>query len=378
MKPLDPDGGGICAGVQDTHPGVTIVTCKPGKRACKVWRSTAAGPRADPPDYGYLFQFKATGPIAELSQLEALIRWCSGEAERFIVRGYPTDPDRFRWRRRTALDRPMHPASLRDVAGRVLGVDIDDDNMRPNFDNPEATVRAVVERLGWEGTGVVWQWSGSAGFKPGVRLHLWTLLSAPVPNEDLRLWAKDHQAQGFEVDHALYNPVQPHLCADPKLVDLEDPTGGRRLGVIDGGLLDATPWHEARRRRELARELAQAEAKLRAESRARHTPHSRAGTQGPGGHDARRRALLQWLDDACDEIMLCPQGSRHITVRERARYAGRAVGAGLLDRSHAIDRLCSAVSGYNNPSKHCVTIEQAVAYGIAFPLEDRQRSGGGS
>lgn len=77
----------------------------------------------------------------------------------------------------------------------------------------------------------VWNASGSAGFKPGIRLHLWFLLDRALTGDDCKAWLS-HST--LPVDRIVYGAVQPHYTADPVISgDVIDPML-ERIGVLDG------------------------------------------------------------------------------------------------------------------------------------------------
>lgn len=76
----------------------------------------------------------------------------------------------------------------------------------------------------------VWRASGSAGFKPGIRLHLWFLLSRPLLGAECKAWLSHADVK---TDRAPYSAVQPHFTADPDLVGVDDPMA-ERIGLLSG------------------------------------------------------------------------------------------------------------------------------------------------
>lgn len=129
-----------------------------------------------------------------------------------------------------------YPATFEDAARSWLMVDFDSvpepdgvdfaaqparcaSYLRAQLPSPFAQARCV------------WHASGSAGFKPGVRLHLWFLLDRALTGDECKAWLSHSK---LPVDRTVYGAVQPHYTADPLLVgELVDPMS-ERMGVLAG------------------------------------------------------------------------------------------------------------------------------------------------
>ena len=81
-----------------------------------------------------------------------------------------------------------------------------------------------------------WQLTAGHLRKPGIRCRLWFLLDREVEDAALRRWAITvNHAAGFTlVDHALFNPTQPHYTARPIFHDEADDPVLVRTGVLPG------------------------------------------------------------------------------------------------------------------------------------------------
>ena len=132
---------------------------------------------------------------------------------------------------------------------RWFMLDIDDFQHDP-LAGPESCVFAVLAKLEdvWPETkdaDVLWQFSASHGFKSGVSLHLWFWSDAPLASHDLK--RKVVECNGLAgwrfIDEALFNPVQIHYTAKPRLMDGQcDPVPRARVGIVkrDGDLKTST------------------------------------------------------------------------------------------------------------------------------------------
>jgi len=77
-----------------------------------------------------------------------------------------------------------------------------------------------------------WQYSGSQGFKPGTRLHVWFWMNESIDSIGWLNWICSHgiNEEGkptLQIDPALYRPVQPHITSNPILIGVDDPVAVR-------------------------------------------------------------------------------------------------------------------------------------------------------
>lgn len=121
-----------------------------------------------------------------------------------------------------------------------------------DFDSVE--VPAAIEAAGYErcaawlagqlsfvgdDTGYVWQATGSAGFKPGVRLRMWLWCDGVVDRASLKAWAEAADP-ALCVDASLYGRARVIFTADPELAEgIADPLDGVRLGLVEGSPVSA-------------------------------------------------------------------------------------------------------------------------------------------
>jgi len=75
-----------------------------------------------------------------------------------------------------------------------------------------------------------YQYSGSAGIKPGLRLHFWFWLEEPMGSADLKRYIA--RVGRGRADLSLYNAVQPHYTAAPVFVGRPDPMASERGGLV--------------------------------------------------------------------------------------------------------------------------------------------------
>lgn len=129
-----------------------------------------------------------------------------------------------------------YPATFEDVPRAWLMVDFDSVPEPDGVDFVTAPakcaeyLRAQLPRP-FHTARCVWQATGSAGLKPGIRLHLWFLLDRALTGDECKAWLS-HGALPF--DRTVFGAVQPHFTADPVFADgVTDPMV-ERIGQLPG------------------------------------------------------------------------------------------------------------------------------------------------
>ena len=152
-----------------------------------------------------------------------------------VIRGTPVGPQRNHVLRRSIGE----SATFRDDPCHWLCLDIDSCEAVDILTTPPAAeIRELVESAPQlRGTTCVVQISSRWGIKPGIRAHLWYWLEEPRTSQQVSEWAS---GLPFRVDHALFNPVQPHYTADPIFDGVADPLHGTpRVFLLEGMVSDA-------------------------------------------------------------------------------------------------------------------------------------------
>lgn len=229
---------------------------------------------------------------------------------------------------------------------RVLCVDVDGAALDPGLD-VEGLGREVLGRLGLDaGAGFVWQWTASAGFKPGVRGRLWALWSEAVAAAEVKQWlailrGKPSTGQGGRlpwVDPSTYQVAQRIYTAAPAILGGPDPCPVR-LVLVDGPAVNVEPVRAWLVQRELR-------AGLEAQARLERTLRLRGRAVESG--DATRR----WLGQLCGRLAATPKGQRHNATVAAVGSVACAVGEGRLTYVEAVEALVEAVGGFENPGHH--------------------------
>jgi len=129
---------------------------------------------------------------------------------------------------------PRRKTHMVEHARRWVMLDIDfETEVQLAFSGDPARAARLVRALlpePFRAASCVWHASGSAGVKPGVRLHLWFLLTDALTGAQCKRWLRAHR---HVADPALYHSIQVHYTADPILDRMADPMAAR-LGHLPG------------------------------------------------------------------------------------------------------------------------------------------------
>ncbi len=207
------------------------------------------GPNGKPlvDDYGKGKRFQAH--IVQVADFLTLAEWLEsllGEPCAFVIRGEPIPGRDLSEIYRRCKPKDGEPPGFREVPRQWLMIDADqaltrEDVADLDFSKPEHCEEGVKRILAQfpaelRQASCFWQLSSSAGFKPGLRAHLWFWLDRPMGERELTRWAENvNDAAGRRlVDPSVFRTVQPNYTANPILdVGVTDPVG-KRWGIIDG------------------------------------------------------------------------------------------------------------------------------------------------
>jgi P4 family phage/plasmid primase-like protien len=206
---------------------VTILTTRGGLALAKTWLADGsitdyAGPRH--------FTLEQR-PVDNLLSLHNLLEELRERTDSCVIRGEPRD---------TIADPENLPgfyqrrkSNFIDVARSWVMFDVDGYDCEWAAD-PAAAFSAWVKAIlpaEFHAAAFVWQLSGSAGRKPGLRGHVWFWLRQPMTSTDLRAWATVYEVK---VDRSVLDSVQVHYTADPIMGEgVADPIWDR-MDYVDG------------------------------------------------------------------------------------------------------------------------------------------------
>jgi putative DNA primase/helicase len=224
---------------------LTVLRCKGRNRATKTIERTDQGwATYGSVSLGTTFWVSEV-PVASFVELAAVLSSLTTEGLAFVVRGEPV-PGIDRQNAARLLNRQGDGTepTFRDVPRRWLAIDCDKVPAPPMLDaalEPEEAVEHLIGLLPDEFRDACCWWQLTGSQLPGaatISARLWFWLSEPIDSPPLRRWAEAaNKAAGVKVvDPALYNGVQPHFTANPRVVRGTDPVARRhgvRLGLVD-------------------------------------------------------------------------------------------------------------------------------------------------
>lgn len=210
--PADPDPG----------DALTILRCEPGRRAAKLIRRRGEGVELLGYDAGAWFAVD-TVAAPDVETFAAELDRASRDALAYVVRGEPLPgADRRRCRRLLHRQEDGAGPTFREVPRRWVLLDFDSVAVLLTWDWRDGALSALHLRSllppEFHGVSFWWQFTGGAGFKPGLRMRLGFRLSRHVTGGELGRWLAR-----APVDHAVFRPVQAVYVAHPVLRGVRDP-----------------------------------------------------------------------------------------------------------------------------------------------------------
>jgi hypothetical protein len=224
---------------------VTILTSKGPLASKRITAIPGGPPKVESYGSAKFFSISQTG-VSNIDELAELLgRVVERSPRSFIVRGKPKEGIDQRRAQRRVHDRrnsdgTVTPATIEAAEHRWIALDCDriacPDWLDP-FEEPDQTVEHVVSRLPVEfhDATVWWQFTSSAGIKPGISLRLFFWSDRPLADWELKQWLADSP-----VDHSIFAPAQPIYVARPIFVGMPDPVPFRS-GIWRGDRDAITP-----------------------------------------------------------------------------------------------------------------------------------------
>ena len=212
-----------------------LKTVRQDRFAAKQWIQG----RKEPIDYARVYEWFPFVAMADgIEQLAGVIARAAGIPTLTAIRGAVRETSIHK----KVVNRRIHQYSgepapdIEDVPRHWLMIDLDSLPEPEDFDwrtDPKrAAIWAARQYLPpvFRESAFYYQYSGSAGIKPGLRLHFWFWLEEPMGSLELKRYI-ERVGKG-KADLSLYNPVQPHYTATPVFVGLNDPMAGERGGLV--------------------------------------------------------------------------------------------------------------------------------------------------
>jgi len=212
-----------------------LMTEREDQFAAKQWIND----RVDPINYSLVSDWMPLVAIADgIESFAAIISRVAKDPRIALIRG----AIREEFMNLAFVNRRVHQHSgrpqphLKDVPRNWLMIDLDSLPEPRGFDWRLDPRRAAI----WAGrkylppifreSAFYYQYSGSAGIKPGLRLHFFFWLDEPINSFDLKQYII--QVGRGRVDLSLYNPVQLHYTAAPIFIGRDDPMADKRAGLV--------------------------------------------------------------------------------------------------------------------------------------------------
>jgi hypothetical protein len=305
-------------GLDDGWDNITILRAR-GRRLAK---RIAADGSIESYDLAKRFDITAL-PVDGLDHLEEDLHRLLHQPDRCVVRGAIADLGRATHVRRLLHPDDRDPGSLVDIPRRWLALDVDSLALPDNVvvDDISACARVAIETLPAEFRDVrgVAQFTGSHGFKPGIRMRLWYWLDRPVCCPELKRWFA-----GVPVDHSLFGAAQVIYSAAPVFVGRCDPLQNRMVRLPGSPQVTVPEFPEPER--PAAARLVKPDIGL-------------------------SRYADVALDNAFRHIVGAREGERDKAINSEAFSIGRLAGAGAIPPSFALSVLhhaTSKIAGYSN------------------------------
>jgi len=206
---------------------ITVLKSTTGLAGKRVYARAATAPEIQGYSAGSFFNILEV-PVSGIADLSAALRVVESVPSALVIRGAlkaGLDPTKQHRRRKENFQTPS-------VGRRWMLIDFDNIPMPPGL-CLQQDVGAVCEHLitllptEFCEASYHWQLSSSAGLGDPtvVSMHLWFWLDRPLPDVELKGWAKwwNEQAGTKIIDTALFNDVQAHYTAAPEFTGMADP-----------------------------------------------------------------------------------------------------------------------------------------------------------
>jgi hypothetical protein len=210
----------------------------------------------------------------------------------------------------------------------AICVDVDGwelpDDLEPGEEKAAEWVRSQLP-IFLRACSCIYQWSGSAGFKPGAKIHLWFYGDRPVCDDSLTKYWKEWNENNPQrtVDAALYRPAQVHYTSNPVIGEgVADPIVARigRLGGTAQVIFprDILSLADEEIRIGLMKAVAAAQRKQRLDEAKARMP-----SLDPDSIKRRTADRVETaISYARDRILSAGDGNRHRTFSAMARFLG--------------------------------------------------------
>lgn len=220
---------------RDPRAVTFLMTNRHDRYAAKQWIQG----RKDPIDYARVRDWKPFVALADgIEGLGDVVARASEYPRLTAIRGAVREASMGKeCVNRRIHQHPGEPApDIEDVPRHWLMIDLDSLPEPKEFkwkDDPRrAAIWTAREHLPsvFRQSAFYYQYSGSAGIKPGIRLHFWFWLEEAMNSREVKRYI-ERVGRG-KADLSLYTAVQPHYTATPIFIGLDDPMAKERGGLV--------------------------------------------------------------------------------------------------------------------------------------------------
>jgi hypothetical protein len=179
----------------------------------------------------YLFDVRQFA-IPDINELAKALTELQRQPTTCIIRGQLKEGTSTKnVQRKTRGDDPV----FTDRPSKLIHIDVDGVNAPDGMTMvqwPEYVITQLPKPF--QGVSYYYQFSSSAGIKPGIRLHLWFISTMPFDNSEFKRWYSHlPDEQQLLIDDAVFRPAQVNYIQPPVFDGVDDPLANmNRSGLI--------------------------------------------------------------------------------------------------------------------------------------------------
>jgi hypothetical protein len=230
--PLPPEQAGGSKLGRPSNDHLTILRTEAPNTASKRFVKTASGVVLHNYSAGLYFRVLPPQPVTDIFVLSEVLTALEDIPQCLVIRGAPADATYIgklvRRKGSCGVGNFFTPTEGR----RWVLIDLDKIGLPQHLSLTTDAISVCEHLVGllpaeFHDATYHWQLSSSAGMgdPTKVSVHLWFFLSRPVPDSDLKIWAKHvNESAGYKlVDHMLFQHVQAHYTAAPTFEGVANP-----------------------------------------------------------------------------------------------------------------------------------------------------------
>ena len=163
-------------------------------------------------------------PVSDLHSLSALLQRLEDDPTHTVIRGALTEGQSSTVsRNRETFTATPRQWCMIDIDGLAWNGDLSDQQAMLSY----ATSQLSAE---FHPADCWYHSSSSMGIKAGINVHQWFWLDRPCSDNELKVWLS-----GCPVDMRMFSPIQIHLTANPRFIDVAIDPNPDRSGLFEAG-----------------------------------------------------------------------------------------------------------------------------------------------